>query len=44
MRRLLMVSNRLPVTFRDGDQQGCQTDVSAGGLATALRAVARNGL
>jgi trehalose 6-phosphate synthase len=40
MRKLLMVSNRLPLTFRNGDQQG-QTGMSAGGLATALRAVAR---
>lgn len=42
MRRLLMVSNRLPLTFRDGDQQGSRADMSAGGLATALRAVARH--
>jgi alpha,alpha-trehalose-phosphate synthase [UDP-forming] len=41
MRKLLMVSNRLPLTFRKGGQQGCQFDMSAGGLATALRAVAR---
>jgi alpha,alpha-trehalose-phosphate synthase [UDP-forming] len=41
MRRLLMVSNRLPLTFRNCDQHGGQTNMSAGGLATALRAVAR---
>ena len=41
MRRLLMVSNRLPLTFRNGGDQGCQVDMSAGGLATALRAVVR---
>lgn len=41
MRKLLMVSNRLPLTFRNGGDQGCQVDTSAGGLATALRAVAR---
>ena len=41
MRKLLMVSNRLPLTFRNGGQQGTQHDMSAGGLATALRAVAR---
>jgi trehalose 6-phosphate synthase len=41
MRRLLMVSNRLPLTFRNGDQQGSQIELSVGGLATALRAVAR---
>jgi trehalose 6-phosphate synthase len=35
-----MVSNRLPVTFRNGDHR-CQTERSVGGLATALRAVAR---
>jgi len=42
MRRLLIVSNRLPLTFRNSDDQGGQTDMSAGGLATALRAVARH--
>jgi trehalose 6-phosphate synthase len=36
-----MVSNRLPLTFRHGDEQGCQIDISTGGLATALRAVVR---
>jgi alpha,alpha-trehalose-phosphate synthase [UDP-forming] len=41
MRRLLMVSNRLPLTFRNSGQQGCQANMSVGGLATALRAVAR---
>jgi alpha,alpha-trehalose-phosphate synthase [UDP-forming] len=41
MKKLVMVSNRLPLTFRNGDQEGYQPDLSAGGLATALRAVAR---
>lgn len=41
MRKLVMVSNRLPVIYRNADQQGCQIEMSAGGLATALRAVAR---
>jgi trehalose 6-phosphate synthase len=41
MRRLVIVSNRLPLTFRNSDEHGCQTEMSAGGLATALRAVAR---
>jgi trehalose 6-phosphate synthase len=40
MRRLLMVSNRLPLTFKR-DYLGLQVEMSAGGLATALRAVAR---
>jgi alpha,alpha-trehalose-phosphate synthase [UDP-forming] len=35
-----MVSNRLPMTFVKGDQQDCHVEMSAGGLATALRAVA----
>jgi trehalose 6-phosphate synthase len=41
MGRILVVSNRLPLTFRNGGENGCQIDMSAGGLATALRAVAR---
>jgi trehalose 6-phosphate synthase len=41
MKKIVMVSNRLPLTFRNGDQEGYQPDLSAGGLATALRAVAR---
>lgn len=41
MKKLVMVSNRLPLTFRNGDQEGYQPDLSAGGLATALRSVAR---
>jgi trehalose 6-phosphate synthase len=36
-----MVSNRLPVTLRSSEDQGCQIAMSAGGLATALRAIAR---
>ena len=41
MRRLLIVSNRLPLTFTDNGDGRCQTDLSAGGLATALRSIAR---
>lgn len=41
MKKLVMVSNRLPLTFRNGDEEGYQAGLSAGGLATALRAVAR---
>ena len=41
MRKLLIVSNRLPWTFVDCEQQEGRVGMSAGGLATALRAVAR---
>jgi alpha,alpha-trehalose-phosphate synthase [UDP-forming] len=41
MRRLLIASNRLPVTFANSVDQECQVNLSAGGLATALRAIAR---
>lgn len=41
MKKLVMVSNRLPLTFRNRDEQCHQPDLSAGGLATALRSVAR---
>ena len=41
MRKLLLVSNRLPMTFVDCDQQDGHVETSAGGLATALRAVAQ---